>query len=1394
MPPVTTQQERVNDIWARAAAQLSDDEKRTINFSRSDKRKILAELHAEVEKSRQKSLESRWRYTRKSGEIVIIRDVFDKMVRWIDMAKQIGDVAVQYDPVHASLPWAGIRLVLQIAVNDTKKFASVIEGLVHIAQLICRYAIIEALYLHGETDPAKELKKAVVRLYASILSYLSMAKQYLEQSTTKRVLRSAISDGTQLESGLSNIRTAEHEAGRCMVLVDRSDQRELVRLLESINTPMRRMNDDLKALQSQRVEILQWLSPEPYIKHHRQARQGVLAGTGQWLLSDPLFKKWKDESASSVLWLHGIPGSGKSKLVSIVIEDALKSFEAGNTPQPVFFYCSRNPAEPTRSNPEAVLASLARQLSCIEPKKPLMKPTVDLFEEKEEEGFASGPPELDDSRALILQLIELYPLTTIVIDAMDECNPQKRRELLGVLEEILQNASGLVKMFISSRNDQDIVLRLKNYPNLEIDSRKNSDDIARFVKHQVRELIKNGELLQYSTLPADMEELITWEVIEGADGMFRWASMQLQYICQFDVDGDVRKNLGRLPPDLNTLYAEIYDFLSKRPGEIKATLFKNALRWLLCAQRRLRADEFLCAISMNVQSQDPTVLVSKELVLKICNNFVVFDSQLDTFRFAHLSVREFLEQRPDYSSSNTNALAAEICLWTVLSTNKNSVADRSLLSQGLPKNITPSVTGNFCEYADIYWPVHCQAAGESRKSGAFNMAFTHVMSYCLGDWHHRLKKVRGDPGYSDDWEAMKKLQYAIPATNNTIAARLLVCCIFGFEEELRDILQDPEQITSWVNEKGLGFLEVAARYGSCAVIGYILERDQPCIEITEEVVKSAAYNSGNAKEIIELLLDRRGDDVQITTEVVDRVLENFHQHEIMKLLLDRRGGNVQITSKTVSYIARWFDTDILALLLDRWGDSVQIADEVIEAVIQDGDRAALLLLLDRRGDSIQITEENMARIAEYFDAEVITLLLDRLGENVQITEKIMKAAARNDDYGDKIMTLFFNQRENDILTEEVVRAAAPRVNSEVLKVFFERNPSLPITEEVIKAVAENENGEEIMTLLLDRLEDNFQITENTVAHVTEYANVEVTILLLDRLKQDIQITEEVVKAAASSHLGKEKIRFLLERDPSLLITEEVVKVAVSNLFGEENIGFLLETDPSLLITEEVVKVAASNPWYGKEIVTLLLDRRGDDIQITEEIVKAAVCNRDGEVVIEVLLRRYPSLLITEEVLIKAARSTCGKKSIRFLLERDPSLLITEEIVKAAASNSRSGKEIVTLLLDQRGDNIQITEEIIKTAACNLRGRAVIEVLHARYPPLPITKEVLIAAMHNSDGDAVLEFLLQNYPSESVNEEVVKAAVQERRDPLFWMGLKPEAKQRHLSRGRLCLPRSRLLRG
>jgi hypothetical protein len=221
-----------------------------------------------------------------------------------------------------------------------------------------------------------------------------------------------------------------------------------------------------------------------------------------------------------VLWVLSFESIYVDIASSIVIEDALENFKAGNNPHPVYFYCSRTPAEPARSNPQAILASLARQLSSTQPGKPLLQPSVDLYNEEEAEGFVSGEPQLDQSLRLIMQLIELYPQTTIILDALDECDPALRLDLMRALEHILQHSCSLVKIFVSSRNDQDIVMQLKGYLNLEIDSRRNNNDIAQFVKTEVERLIKDEKLLRNSKSKDDMREMIIGKVTKHAAEMY----------------------------------------------------------------------------------------------------------------------------------------------------------------------------------------------------------------------------------------------------------------------------------------------------------------------------------------------------------------------------------------------------------------------------------------------------------------------------------------------------------------------------------------------------------------------------------------------------------------------------------------------------------------------------------------------------------------------------------------------------------------------------------------------------------------------------------------------------------------------------------------------------------
>ncbi|KAH6665987.1 hypothetical protein B0J14DRAFT_678599 [Halenospora varia] len=576
------------DLWATVAAQISDEDRNNINFSCPDKLNILSGLLQDTKKSRQECIKKRWRYTRKSRETVIFVDLFSKIVKWIDLFKQVGDAAVQYDPVYAALPWAGVRFLLQIAVNDSDKFAFVVESAASIGEIICRYAVFEDVYLHSPSPTTNKFRRALVKFYAAIMVYLLKVKSYFEQNSAMRRLKSGFLAKSDIKSYFSTIATAQETVDHCSCMVEMQD---LKRLLECIDGLIERISADLESIKdaSKRTEVLRWISPKPYIQHYKQAKREVLLGTGQWLLSDPVFNR------------------------SIMIEDAKKAFYNGQSPAPVFFYCSQNTAEPARSSPNAI------------PGHPLLSLTVAAYKKQEMEGFASGSLGIDESRALILQLVEHYPLTIIVIDALDD----------------------LVKIFVSSRRDHDIVLHLQDYPNLELSSKKNKDDISSFVTIKTYNLIKRKKLLALSTNKEKLKTEIIKQVTKNANGMFRWASLQLQSLCSVRTDKAIQERLGRLPPKLEDLYLELYEKLTKTLADTDR-------------KRTLTSGEFLAALSTTPRQHFNRL--TKEHILEMCSNMVVFDPTLDTFRFAHLSVREFLENRPEYTRETTNALAAKT-LW-----------------------------------------------------------------------------------------------------------------------------------------------------------------------------------------------------------------------------------------------------------------------------------------------------------------------------------------------------------------------------------------------------------------------------------------------------------------------------------------------------------------------------------------------------------------------------------------------------------------------------------------------------------------------------------------------------------------------------------------------------------
>ena len=118
---------------------------------------------------------------------------------------------------------------------------------------------------------------------------------------------------------------------------------------------------------------------------------------------------------------------------------------------------------------------------------------------------------------LILLVLQENP-GTIIIDALDECDPLERYNLFGSLDKIVKQSSNVVKVFLTSRNDGDIVCRLSSTPNIYINAQKNKLDIQRFIVSEVEKAVVQKRMLN-GNVSKELQARIKMTLNQGADGM-----------------------------------------------------------------------------------------------------------------------------------------------------------------------------------------------------------------------------------------------------------------------------------------------------------------------------------------------------------------------------------------------------------------------------------------------------------------------------------------------------------------------------------------------------------------------------------------------------------------------------------------------------------------------------------------------------------------------------------------------------------------------------------------------------------------------------------------------------------------------------------------------------------
>jgi ankyrin repeat protein len=226
-------------------------------------------------------------------------------------------------------------------------------------------------------------------------------------------------------------------------------------------------------------------------------------------------------------------------------------------------------------------------------------------------------------------------------------------------------------------------------------------------------------------------------------------------------------------------------------------------------------------------------------------------------------------------------------------------------------------------------------------------------------------------------------------------------------------------------------------------------------------------------------------------------------------------------------------------------------------------------------------------------------------------------------------------------------------------------------------------------------------------------------------------------------------------------------------FDESNrfklVGLLLDyLGEEIKVTEDVVRAAAGSWFLGEDVMRLLLAKRGREVKITEDVVKKAAGNEmAGERVMRLLLvERGNEVKVTEDVVKAAAANTMsGLKLMELLLaERGNEVRVTGDVVKAAVGNDNYGKQVIELLQAQRDKEfkeIVVTEAMVKVAAGNVVYGAsfVQQLLIERGKMVTVTEDIVKAAAGNRlNGDSIISLLLVERGKEvKVTADVVKAA-------------------------------------
>ncbi|KAI9668938.1 MAG: hypothetical protein M1829_005250 [Trizodia sp. TS-e1964] len=202
-----------------------------------------------------------------------------------------------------------------------------------------------------------------------------------------------------------------------------------------------------------RLDILNWLTPIDYAPQQNDLICKREPGTGQWLLDSLKFKTWL-QADNQTLLCHGLPGSGKTMLTSIVVNELITRFENDRSIGVAYIYFNFRQLDEQKV--ADLIANLLRQLVQDRPSLP---EDVNLLYNKNKSKHTKPP--LEESLKALHSVASTYSRIFIIIDALDECQTSNgcRSQFLSKVFNL--QARSRANIFATSRSIPEITERFE---------------------------------------------------------------------------------------------------------------------------------------------------------------------------------------------------------------------------------------------------------------------------------------------------------------------------------------------------------------------------------------------------------------------------------------------------------------------------------------------------------------------------------------------------------------------------------------------------------------------------------------------------------------------------------------------------------------------------------------------------------------------------------------------------------------------------------------------------------------------------------------------------------------------------------------------------------------------